>query len=524
MPPQSTPPAVTWCCVSGASIGPNRASGRAIARWSSEAPTHTAPRDDDARTRNVCRVCKKRSETAGSGTPHYPVPTWPDWSSLASPHVGPNRVPPEGGTAVSSERRVLGARSRLGAPRLRGPLPPVARGAGGVLARADVGPRRGASPGRRSPSGSCRGRGSSSARKLNVTESCLDRHLTTPRRTKAAMVWEGRARRGADAHVLRAPPRGRSRSRRLWPTSACRPGTASPSTWAWCPRPSSRCSRARASARRTRSSSAASAPTRCAIASTTAAPRCSSRKTARGAAATSCPLKKMADDALEQTPTHREASSSSAASGPRAGAPAMKDGRDVWWDDSLGEDAERRGPRTRAKSPPAFDAEHPLFILYTSGSTGKPKGVLHTTAGYLAGVARDVEVRLRPARRGRLLVHGRRRLGHGAQLHRVRPALVRRDVHDVRGRAELPRLGPLLEHHRAARRDDPLHGAHGDPRVHPRGRRVAAEARSVVACACSAASASRSTPRRGPGTTASSAAGVAPSSTRGGRPRPGPSC
>jgi acetyl-CoA synthetase len=31
------------------------------------------------------------------------------------------------------------------------------------------------------------------------------------------------------------------------------------------------------------------------------------------------------------------------------------------------------------------DAEHPLFILYTSGSTGKPKGILHTSAGYLAG-------------------------------------------------------------------------------------------------------------------------------------------
>jgi acetyl-CoA synthetase len=28
-------------------------------------------------------------------------------------------------------------------------------------------------------------------------------------------------------------------------------------------------------------------------------------------------------------------------------------------------------------------AEDPLFILYTSGSTGKPKGVLHTTGGYL---------------------------------------------------------------------------------------------------------------------------------------------
>ncbi len=34
-----------------------------------------------------------------------------------------------------------------------------------------------------------------------------------------------------------------------------------------------------------------------------------------------------------------------------------------------------------------MDAEDPLFMLYTSGSTGKPKGVLHTTAGYMVGVA-----------------------------------------------------------------------------------------------------------------------------------------
>ncbi|MDI6792145.1 MAG: acetate--CoA ligase [bacterium] len=33
--------------------------------------------------------------------------------------------------------------------------------------------------------------------------------------------------------------------------------------------------------------------------------------------------------------------------------------------------------------PEPLDAEDPLFILYTSGSTGKPKGLLHTTAGYL---------------------------------------------------------------------------------------------------------------------------------------------
>ena len=36
-------------------------------------------------------------------------------------------------------------------------------------------------------------------------------------------------------------------------------------------------------------------------------------------------------------------------------------------------------------APEEMDAEDPMFILYTSGSTGKPKGVLHTTAGYLLG-------------------------------------------------------------------------------------------------------------------------------------------
>jgi acetyl-CoA synthetase len=55
-------------------------------------------------------------------------------------------------------------------------------------------------------------------------------------------------------------------------------------------------------------------------------------------------------------------------------------GRDRWWHDFVaGQPAEHRAS--------GFDSEHPLYILYTSGSTGKPKGVLHTTAGYLLGVA-----------------------------------------------------------------------------------------------------------------------------------------
>jgi acetyl-CoA synthetase len=58
----------------------------------------------------------------------------------------------------------------------------------------------------------------------------------------------------------------------------------------------------------------------------------------------------------------------------------MKEGRDLWWHEILAETTD--GP---ARDPAIVDAEHPLFILYTSGSTGKPKGVLHTTAGYLVG-------------------------------------------------------------------------------------------------------------------------------------------
>jgi acetyl-CoA synthetase len=55
--------------------------------------------------------------------------------------------------------------------------------------------------------------------------------------------------------------------------------------------------------------------------------------------------------------------------------------RDLWLHDALDDMA--RGP---AQTATIVDADHPLFILYTSGSTGKPKGVLHSTAGYLAGV------------------------------------------------------------------------------------------------------------------------------------------
>ncbi|MBI5967131.1 MAG: acetate--CoA ligase [Deltaproteobacteria bacterium] len=64
----------------------------------------------------------------------------------------------------------------------------------------------------------------------------------------------------------------------------------------------------------------------------------------------------------------------------------MKAGRDFWWHEEMA------AADVRPFCPPeVMDAEDPLFILYTSGSTGKPKGVLHTTAGYLLYVMKTFQ-------------------------------------------------------------------------------------------------------------------------------------
>jgi len=88
-------------------------------------------------------------------------------------------------------------------------------------------------------------------------------------------------------------------------------------------------------------------------------------------------LKKTVDEALKRCP-----SVESVIVVKRTGQEIrMEPGRDYWYHELI------KLPVANGDCPTeVMDAEDPLFILYTSGTTGKPKAVLHVHGGYMVGI------------------------------------------------------------------------------------------------------------------------------------------
>jgi len=210
--------------------------------------------------------------------------------------------------------------------------------------------------------------------KLNLSENCLDRHLSGPRRNKAAILWEGEP---GDKRVLTYQQLHREvcRFANVLKRNKIRKGDRVIIYLPTIPEAAIAmlaCARIGAvhsvvfggfSAESIRDRIADSG----AIAVITA-----DGSYRRGAVV---PLKKNVDDALRGTTSIKRVIVFR-----RTGNDVhIEEGRDVWWHREL--------EYVNADCPPtALDSEHPLYILYTSGSTGKPKGVLHTTGGYLVGI------------------------------------------------------------------------------------------------------------------------------------------
>jgi acetyl-CoA synthetase len=94
------------------------------------------------------------------------------------------------------------------------------------------------------------------------------------------------------------------------------------------------------------------------------------------------PLKRNTDRALEDAPSveHVVVVMRRPGAGGDEAFASMKEGRDHWWHRLMAD-------APAYCEPEEMDAEDVLYILYTSGTTGKPKGIVHTTGGYLTGVA-----------------------------------------------------------------------------------------------------------------------------------------
>ena len=122
-------------------------------------------------------------------------------------------------------------------------------------------------------------------------------------------------------------------------------------------------------------------------------------------------------------------------------------------------------------------AVHSLYVRFdrqTQGRSAYHRRICRLDRNHLP-------LHLRLSRRRGFLVHCRYRVGHRAQLHRLRSAAEWGDRPDVRRRSELSRSRPLLGRMRKAQGQHLLHCPNRDPRADARGRHSCYEARPVIA-------------------------------------------
>ena len=211
--------------------------------------------------------------------------------------------------------------------------------------------------------------------KLNVSDNCLDRHVETARRNKAALIWEGEP---GDTRVLtywdlyREVNRFAAALRR----HGVKKGDAVTIYMPMIPElPIAMLACARIGAPHSVVFGGFSPESlRDRIND------CKSRVviTADGSfrRGGTVPLKTNTDDAIRECPFVNTVIVYK-----RTGQDvAWQHDRDYWWHDFV-KDADGY------VKPEPMDSEDMLYLLYTSGSTGKPKGIVHTTGGYLTGVS-----------------------------------------------------------------------------------------------------------------------------------------